>query len=405
MIGVASLVLAAVPSFSALSLDDAMSRVVNSSAAVATARAVVRQRDSDFRLAKTGGFPHLIGDYSLSPQAAPTGPTTVEQHFLTVGAGISVNDILNASANTRVAAAELLAAQRDADTAAMQARAGAIKLYFAALQAIAVESVRRETVIAAQRDRNAARIRARLGESPHLDELRAEVTLAQARADLARATADRANAVDALASAARVDANGLAGSAAQTTAEPAEPPDEARAVTRALASRPELASLLASLDARNAAVAVARQSAWPTLTANGGYQGGVDTAIPVHGPEAAVHLDVPLAPGTNDRVASAQAQADAAEVQLLEERRTIALDVAAAVRTARAAATAQSAAERARDEAQRSLAAVELGYREGASSSLDVADARRTYAQAAVDALVAEYERAQDNALLRALVP
>lgn len=405
--GIATVMLAALPEFATLSLDDAETRVVAFSASVVTARAVVAQREDDLQLAKGGGIPHLTGDYSLSPQAAPVGTATVEQHFLTVGAGISINDIVDASANTRVAAAEVLAAQRDADGAALQARITGIKLYFAALQAIAIERVRHDAVDAADRDLSAARVRAHSGEAPRLDVMRASVTLSQAEAGADRAAADRANAVDALASATRVDSASLAALTTANASAPAAPAamlDEQKAVARAIASRPELASLLAALDARKAGVTVARQSSWPTLTAGGGYQGGVDTAIPVHGPQAAVHLDVPLAPGTGARVSSARAQVVAAEAQLADARRTIALDVGAAVRTARAAASAELAAERARDEAKRSLDAVELGYREGASSSLDVVEAQRTYVQAAVDALTAEYEREQDIALVEALV-
>jgi outer membrane protein TolC len=406
MIGaIASAVLAAVPSFATLTLDTAESRIVANSASVATTRALARQRESDLQLAKTGGIPHLVGDYSLAPQAGQTGTEIVEQHLLTIGAGISINDIVNAPAQTRVAAAELLAAQRDADAAALQARADAVGLYFSALQAIAVDDLRRETVRSAERDLSAARIRAQTGEAPKLDVMRAEVSLAQAQAEAARATADRANATEALASAARVNASELRVAPLNDAMPPAVALDEERAVTRALAFRPELASLLAALEARKGGVAVARQAGWPLVTASGGYQGGVDTGVPVHGPQAAVRLDIPLAPGTADRVASAQAQVDAAQIQLLEARRTIALAVASAVRTARASQTARAAAERARDQAQRSLDAVELGYREGASSSLDVAEARRTYVQAAVDALVAAYANARDLALIGALVP
>jgi outer membrane protein TolC len=407
--GLASVVLAIVPGFTTLSLDSAESRVVANSAAVAMAQAIARQRENDLRLARLGGIPHLTGDYSLSPQAAPTGTATVEQHFITLGAGVTVNDVVATSAATRLAAAELLAAQREAGAAALQARATGIKLYFAALAAIAIEGVRDDAVRGAERGLSAAQIRARNGESPQLDVMRAGVSLAQAQANLARANADRANAVDALASAVNVNAASLTqvgGSGETSGLAPAVTElDERSDVARALGSRPEIAALLASIDARVAAVDLARQAGWPIATVGAGYQRGVDTAIPVQGPQAAVHLDVPLAPAASSRVAGAQAQVDAARAQLLEERRTIALEVAAAVRTARAAQTAELAAARARDEALRTLTAVDLGYREGASSSLDVAEARRTYAQAAVDALVAQYDRAQALALLEWLVP
>jgi outer membrane protein TolC len=404
---VAGIALAVVPTFAGLSLADAMTRTVANSASVATAQAAVRERQADLRLARRGGIPHLTGDYSLAPQAAPTGSSTVEQHFITVGAGVSINDILANSAATRVAAADLLAAQRTADAAALGARSTAVGAYFAALQAIAIQTVREAAVRGAQRGLAAADVRARTGESPRLDVLRAEVSLAQAQADRARAQADRANAVDALASATNLDASGLSRIDDRAAERPTAtaPLDERRAVARALASRPEVAALLASIAARTGDVTLARRAAWPTLTAGAGFQRGVDTAVPVHGPEASVHLDFPLSPGTSDRVAIAQVHVDAARIQLLEARRTIALEVAAAVRTARAAQAAERAAERARDAAQQALSAVELGYREGASSSLDVAEARRAAVQASVDALVARYQRAQAQALLEVLVP
>jgi outer membrane protein TolC len=406
MIGpLASAVLAVVPAFTGLSLNDAMSQAVANSAAVAAAQATERQREADLRLARLGGIPHLTGDYSLSPQAAPTGTATVEQHFIAVGVGISVNDILANSTTTRAAAADLLAAQRDADASALRARTTAIVLYFAALQAIAVERVRADAVRGARRELRAAQLRSGAGAAPRIDTVRADVTLAQAQADFARATADRANAVDALASATNVDPSRLTRLGGEAEPRTAPQLEDDRSVPRALALRPEIAALLASIQARDADLALAHHSSWPTATIGGGYERGVDTAIPVQGPQAAVHLDLPIAPGSGERVAIAQAQVDAVRAQLLEQRRTIALDVANAVRTARAAQTAEYAADRARDEAQRGLTAVELGYREGASSSLDVDVARRTYVQASVDALVAEYQRAQALALVEIMVP
>lgn len=403
MIALLAAVVAALPVFSQFPLTDAIARAIANSAQVAGAQATVREREADLRLARLGGIPHVTADYSLSPQSDQSGTATVEQHFITVGAGISVNDIFATSSTTREAAAELVAAQREADASALRARTSAIELYFGALSAIAVARVREGAVAGAKRELRAAQIRARAGEAPHLDALRAEVTLAQAQADSARAAADRANAVDALASATNVDTAAFQSLSEAPPETPAPELDERRAVERAFANRPELAALLASLDARTEAIGLARAGAMPVATLTGGYQAGVDTGVPVHGPQVAVHVDVPLASGAGDRVAAARAQADAVRAQLAEARRTIALDVAAAVRTARAADAALSAAVRARDEALRALSAVELGYREGASSSLDVDLARHTYVQASVDALVANYQRAQTRALLETL--
>ncbi len=402
---IAAALLAAIPAFAQLSLTDAQQRAAANAVDVSTARASVRAKEAELRLARIGGVPHLVGDYSLSPQAGPFDQGTVEQHFFTVGAGVSINDLIASSSATRVAADDLLAAQRMAAAAELAARENAAQLYFAALQAIAVERIRIENLGGAQRDRSAANLRARSGESPNLDVVRADVALAQARAELARAHANRANAVDALASATAVDPATLANLAAAPPGPQPATLDEKRAVARALAGRPEIAALLATIDGRDAAVASARQSGLPAATIAGGYQAGVDTGVPVRGAQVAVHLDVPLASGGSDRVDAAKAQVEAARAQLVEQRRTIALAVASAVRDVRAGSAAAVAAVLASEEAKRALNAVELGYREGASSSLDVADARRTYVQASVDSLVAEYERALAIAVLEVIAP
>lgn len=396
-------VAAAVPAFAHLTLADAISKTIANDAAVAQAQATVRERQAELRLARLGGIPHFNADYSLSPQAAPTGSATVEQHFIAVGAGVALADVLAASPAIRQAAAELVSAQRAEDASVLQARTSAIGLFFSALRTAAVATVRRDAVRGAQRELTAARMRAGVGEAPHLDIVRADVTLAQAQADLAQADADRDDALDALASAANLPAGAL--TLGGRLAPPPAPPDRQRAVERALAARPELAALSAAIAARVDGVELARRAGWPAVTVSGGFQSGVDTAVPVHGPEAAVHLDLPLAGGNGDRIDAAQAQADAVRAQLAEQQRAIALSVSSAIRDALAAAAAQTAAERARDEAGRALAAVELGYREGASSSLDVDLARRTYVQTSVDALVAEYRRAQTAALVEVLVP
>lgn len=400
----AGIVLAAVPAFAQLSLADAQQRAVANNVDVQIAVTAVRQREATLALARIGGIPHLTGDYFLGPQAGPFNASTVAQHYVAVGAGISINDLLATSSATRAAAGDLLAAQRNADAAILQARENAAKLYFAALQALAVERIRIDAVSGAERDRAAAGLRAHAGESPNLDVVRADVTLEQARADLVRAQADRADAVDALASATGLDPSALA--ALTASASPGAPAlDERSAIARALATRPELAALLATINARTADVAGAKQSRIPTATLDGGYQKGVDSGIPVQGATVTAHVEVPLASTSGGRISAAQAQVDAARAQLVDERRVISLDVAGAIRDARADDVAAQAADRARDEAGRALAAVELGYREGASSSLEVADARRTYEEAALDALVAEYQRALALAIVEVIVP
>ncbi len=395
---------AALPVFADLSLARAEQMATVRSVDVATALATVRQREAELAIARGTAVPHLFGEYSLSPQAGPLDVGTVEQHYFAVGAGVTVNDFLTSSSAVRGAAGELLAAQRSADAAQLSARENVARLYYAALQAVAMERFRAESLAGAQRDRAAAELRVRSGDAPELDVVRADVTVAQARADSARAESERAKAIEALASATGADPAGLKTLTSSANNSVALLPAD-KAIARALASRPELASLMATIQARNANVINARQSGLPTATVNGGYQKGVDTGIPVQGPQVTAHLDVPLASGTSARVASAQAQLDAAYAALADQQRKIALEVSAALHDVAAEAAAADAADRARDEARRALQSVEIGYREGASSSLDVADARRTYAQASADALVAEYQHALAIAIVEVIVP
>ncbi|HEY9085350.1 MAG TPA: TolC family protein [Candidatus Tyrphobacter sp.] len=395
-----------IPVFAALSPADAQARAIGRNLGVQQAVAAVDERVANLRLARIQGVPHFAGDYTLAPQAGSgaQSATTVEQHFIAAGASLSVNDLLATSDAVRAAAGDLLAAQRQADAATLLARENALRLYFSALRSTELERLRTEVLASAIRDRNAAAIRVRAGESPRLDVMRADVAVQQARADLALAQAERVDAVEALASATGVSSVSL-GALANVPSPPQPVLDENADVGRALASRPEIAALLASVQARRADVGLARTSGLPTITANAGYQRGVDTGQEVRGPQASVHLDVPLAPQSPARVAIARAHVSAVEAQLIDARRTIALEVGAAVRDARAADASERAALAARDVAARALAAVELGYREGSSSSLDISDARRTYVQTSVDAVVAEYARAQAYALLEVLVP
>lgn len=389
----------------AVSLAKAQTMALDRSTQVRSAAAVVRQKYADLHRTRASALPNATFDYALNPQASNDN-TSIEQHNATFGLGVNVNALLNVGESGRSASADLLAAERDYDTAVLQERGRTAQLYFSALDALASERVREASLSGAQSDRRAAKLRHDAGDAPQLDVIRADVAVAQARADLAHARAQRANAFDALASETGLPDADLARTAQSAPARASSDRlDPNAASRRALASRPELASLQAQLDARRSDLHLAARASLPTVTANGGFQRGVDTGIPVSGPAATVHVEVPLGFPARDQVASAQAQLDAAQAQLDAERRTVALDAASAARNARAADEALAAAVAARDEAQRALRAVQIGYREGASSSLDVADARRTALQAELNERSAEYAREEAYAALEVAVP
>lgn len=401
---IAAAVLLALPVFARLSPRDAQARAVAYDSSVRAAIATEREREAALQSARVAAMPHVIGDYTLSPQAGPNDVATVEQRIFTVGAGIDVTELLSAPSNIRVAAADLLASQRDVESAELTAKRGTLKLYFDALQSMAIEELQARSVADAARDLTVARVRTRAGDAPQLDVMRAAVALAQAKAASYRAQADRANAVDAIANATRVPATAL--TALSESNDEAQPtPSIERAVARALADRPELDSLLRAAQARDAAVSVARYSSYPTATLQAGYATGVDTGIHVGGPQVAAHLDIPVTSSASAEVAAARARAEAAYVAMDAERRQIVLDVTASVRVASADDLATVAADRARTQAAQVMAGVELGYREGASSSVDVTDARRTYVQASVDALTALYQQAAAHWYVEVLAP
>lgn len=388
-----------------VSLAKAQALALDRSTQVRSAAAVVRQKYADLHRTRATALPSATFDYALNPQASNDN-TSIEQHNATFGLGVNVNSLLNAGESGRSAAADLLAAERDYDAAVLQERGRAAQLYFTALDALAAEGVRASSLAGARSDAHAAQVRRDAGDAPALDVIRADVAVAQARADLARAKAQRDNALDALASEIGVTPSALSSTAqnapARTTAERLDPDAASR---RALASRPELASLQAQLNARRADLHLASRSNLPAMTANAGYQRGVDTGVRVSGPAATVHVEVPLGMPARDQVEAARAQLDAAQAQLDGERRAVALDASSAARNARAADEALAAAIAARDEAQRALRAVQTGYREGASSSLDVADARRTALQAELNERSAEYAREEAYAALEVAVP
>jgi len=166
-------------------------------------------------------------------------------------------------------------------------------------------------------------------------------------------------------------------------------PAPAVAVRIGLRLRPEIAAARADVAAEEAAVHVAERAKLPGFTAAVGYTTGVDGGINVQGPSANLTVDVPLSNVGAERVAEEESRLAQARARLLEAERAVRRDVASAMRSLAADREALAAATRARDEAAAEVAAATIGYRTGASSSLDLQDARRTYAQAAIGAVTA----------------
>jgi outer membrane protein TolC len=390
--------------FAHLPLDAAESAALARSPDVAVAAAKVREQQALLAAARASYGPALTGNYTEGPQGGNAGET-IAQRLTTVGAQISLGDLLTYAPAVAQADAALRAAQFDLASAQRSERVTLIGQYYGALAADATARARAVELASAQSEERAARLRFSAGDAPRLDVVRGSVAVAQAQADLARAQADAQNADAVLEAETGVSETTLATVPSDVTASPpflTLAPDQA--IAEALRNRPEIASAQAGVAAEEHAVAVARRGGFPIVTIAGGYTKGVDTGVPVSGPSASVQMNLPLGGAAHDRVLVEESRLAQARAQLEKARRTIVVEVGSAVRTDRAQTAALAAAERALRSAQAEFRATQIGYRNGASSSLDVEAARSTYVTALVGEISALYAQAQAQATLELVI-
>jgi outer membrane protein TolC len=388
--------------FTDLSLAQAESAALQRSPDVAGAQAIVRERQALFSQAEAAYGPALVGDYTQGPQGGANG-TTVTQRLATVGAEITLGNLLAYAPLVAEAHARLVAARFALWNVERREREKAVRLYFSALQAYAAARVREEALAAAQAQERAAWTRFSTGDAPRLDVIRASVAVAKAKADLAAAESTQANAMAALASEVGTVPEVAFDSGAAGAAASGAVPAVRAAIAQALRTRPEIVSAQQNVAAEEQAVAVARRGILPALTITAGYTRGVDSGIAVSGPTAGIRVSFPVGGAAHDRVAAEEARLDQAKARLETARRRIALEVGSAVRTYAAQIAALQAARRAADEATKELKATEIGYRAGASTSLDVDIARATFVSAVSGEVAAQYASAQSRATLQLL--
>jgi len=397
-----ALVLAA--SFANLPLSIAESSALGNSPEVTLATERVNETQALLAAARGAFGPALTVNYAQSPQAGSNGQT-ISQHFTTLGAQMTVGDLINSSPAIAQAAANVRSAEFDLAAARRTENVHLIGLYYDALRAVATSQTRADALRAAGDARRAAKIRFKAGDAPHLDVVRAEVIVARSTADFETAKSVQANALEALAIETGQSAPAL-GPVVETSADqplplPASPEE---AVRIALLRRPEIASAQSAVDAEKAAVRGAQRAVLPALIISGGYTRGIDSGIAVSGPSANAQLTFPISNGPASRATAERARLAQAQARLALLKRQVSVEVAAAVRTFEADGRALIAAQEARRQAQAELGAVTTGYRSGASSSLEVTAARQTYVQAVLDELTARYAHAQARATLELLI-
>lgn len=384
--------------FASLPLPAAVENAVRVSPDVAQARARVAENQALLSAARAGAAPALQASYAAAPQGGSAG-NTIEQSLSTLGAAVTLGDYLSYSPAVRQAEFTLAGARYDLLDAQRSEREKTAGLYFDALKAVATVSVQRENLAGAQSDLRAAQLRFRAGDVPHLDVIRAQVAVANARANLDAAQVDAANAESALAAETGVPLQRLQ-QLENAPAIVAPLTDPQQAVERALAQRGDLASARQAVHAEETAVHLAQSGVFPAITVNAGYTRGYDSGVPVSGPSANVSVSLPLSHAAADRVAAERARLAQAQYKQSSLERTITVTVSSAARTYLETVRAVQSARTARIAAQQELHATQIGYRSGASSSLDVADARRTYIQAALAEATALYAQARAAATL-----
>jgi outer membrane protein, heavy metal efflux system len=388
-------------SFVGLSLSQAEQRGIDFSPDVAASRARVASARAALAIARWGVVPSGFASFTESPQAG-TGPTqTIAAHQTTVGIQANLTELLlGYSPQVRQADALLRFAISDEAAAERTERIAAARTYFGSLKAIAVLAAREDALRLARSELKAAQTRFGAGDVPRVDVVRADVAVARAEADAENARAQVANARDGL----RVE-TGASDDMLATTSPgppPAVPPlasNPEGAAAAALRFRPEVQAAQNNVDAAQGGLRSARLALVPPVTVSSGYATGVDSGQRVAGRSVTAQVSVPLPFGPAARIDQANAALAEARARLASVQRTVALESAAAARTLLAADRAAAATLRARDAARQALDAVELGYRSGAASGLEVTVARSTYLQAQVDELSAVYDEALAGAI------
>lgn len=367
----------------ALTMADVERAALARSPGVAQAQAVVREKSALVATASGSGAPQAFASYARSPQSGAAG--TIVQHLTTAGAQIALGDIAGRAPAVAQARAALRAAESDLIGAERAERVAVVILYVDAFRTRDVRVLRDAIEATGKADDRAAKLRFAAGDAPRLDVVRADVALSRDAADAAAARADEANALHALAVEIGVADGAATLPASLETPLAAIPASADEAVAIALGHRSEVAADRANLAAEDAAIAAARRSGLPSLTAQAGWTTGTDSGSHISGPSATVTLAVPISNVGAARVDAERARRDQAAARLDGDEQRIRVEVAAGWRDYLAARQAAFASDRALAEAAAEVRAVESGYRDGASSSLDLSDARRTYAQVAID--------------------
>jgi outer membrane protein TolC len=221
-------------------------------------------------------MPELTATGGASLQQTVARPSGSDVRQFKYGPGVQMNYlVLNFGGGRAAAVEQALQTVYAADFACNAAIQGVLlnvaTAYSGLVGARAAAAAAATTVRDAQAALDAAQARATAGLGTALDVLQAQAARDQARYSQAAADGQALSARGALAQAAGLPADAPLAVAEPPAEMPAGPdaPDVARLLDEALARRPDIAALRATLAARRAAVRVAHAASWPSLSLDG----------------------------------------------------------------------------------------------------------------------------------------
>lgn len=320
--------------------------------------------------------------------AAPGAPA-----WTTTGEVRASLDLVNPVVRHQLEQAEaaVRSAEASAEVARRAAALAAAQAYFAVLRAQAVVTAREAAVERARAQVRQAEAQVEAGVAARADVLQAQAALAAAQVDLLAARNQVETALAQLRSALGLSVlEPLAVLPDAAVPVPLVGRDEAVALS---ARRPEVRRAASDVDAARAALALAEAQARPTLSVAAATSADLLNAGPLTWRVAAA-ITYPVVDGGRAQaaVAEARAQLAAAELRLVQARRTAELEALTAwvaLADARARVEAARTSEAAATEA---LRAAEGRYQAGVGTIVEVLAARAAFQSAVLARLQAEYD-------------
>lgn len=394
-----------------LTIDEAVAAAVASRPAVRASREAAASAEAAARVARGALLPQvgIDGRYTHARTDPPGEPSfSTDSNTASLSGDLLVWDFGRTSSRWRSARASAEASAEDARATVQQAVLEARVAYFGVLAAHALDQVARDTLANAEKHLSDTEAMVQAGS-------RAAIDLAQLRTQVASARAAVVRTRNAIRTArTRLDvAMGAPGQPAYTTVAPGLPALAAEELPTdalyadAVAARPELASLRASVSAGAYALKAADRALWPSLHVSAGATGaGADALDPTWTTSAGVALSWTLFDGLSSRAAAdgARAQLEATRAQLDDRGQQVWQQIDTALSDVASGRAQLPAAEEGVAAATDLLRYAEARYREGVGSSLELADAQLQLANASAQRIQVEYDLASARARLLSAV-